>query len=576
MARMLDDEFYNVQKNILDKVGNDSVDNDTIKGIVAMFGIDVFKRLVDRKDKVLSSNIEQLRTDETVRSGRNQELWKRRNKVIENDKLINEGGAGKFFDGQAENIFNDPKTHENSEMLKDNPDWVFNSDEFSDPSTPMYKVKKEWKDNYINEVLLPQHKNKHNQIDKNILTFDEYNGNNRELTKHAIEYAKRPEKRSILRQWNLVGKERTAKLKENYDSAKKETDNTRLEREGYLVHNRVPTLYSVDSKTGDTLGSTLEGTNRVKNNLIVKPLSGLTREMYATGEVYNEFEFRNTDNYKNLSLQGQQLATKLFKENEEYKDPNNSYELLNIFTSVQLLEEEQLKKTKYNSFKYNDAEFIAEKPKRKSNQTRVQYENSEPYQTWKIKVDNSYNGTAKNIKARQKAGYDISRSEEINLAVEDNLDFISTLREAKRLNNLPSTDKNYLSNDGFNLKVEEFKNNTISNILEKELGTTDKLQEFILAIQEKRMGKFLDSLTTPRGEELVEDWFTQENNIRKQNNRKLILPSEAKIIYTAIQTKTLIDDTAMMQSFLVLSPEGLIGLDPEKEKEYQISSDFTQ
>jgi len=32
----------------------------------------------------------------------------------------------------------------------------------------------------------------------------------------------------------------------------------------------------------------------------------------------------------------------------------------------------------------------------------------------------------------------------------------------------------------------------------------------------------------------------------------------------------------MMQSFLVLSPEGLIGLDPEKEKEYQISSDFTQ
>jgi len=76
MARMLDDEFYNVQRNILDKVTDKSVNNDELKGIVAMFGLDVFKRLIDRKQNVLDSNIEEIKTQGTIRAGRNQELLK--------------------------------------------------------------------------------------------------------------------------------------------------------------------------------------------------------------------------------------------------------------------------------------------------------------------------------------------------------------------------------------------------------------------------------------------------------------------------------------------------------------------
>ena len=49
MARMLDEEYYNVSRNILDKVGEDSpVDSDALKGLAAYFTIDVLKRFVDR------------------------------------------------------------------------------------------------------------------------------------------------------------------------------------------------------------------------------------------------------------------------------------------------------------------------------------------------------------------------------------------------------------------------------------------------------------------------------------------------------------------------------------------------
>ena len=42
MARMLDEEYYNVSRNILDKVGEDSpVDSDALKGLAAYFTLDV-------------------------------------------------------------------------------------------------------------------------------------------------------------------------------------------------------------------------------------------------------------------------------------------------------------------------------------------------------------------------------------------------------------------------------------------------------------------------------------------------------------------------------------------------------
>jgi len=570
MARMLDEEYYNVSRNILDKVGEDSpVDSDALKGLAAYFTIDVLKRFVDRKDNVMAENIANIKNDEVVKTGRNQELWKRRGKVLDNNKLINEQGAERFFDAQAESVFKNPKTHENSDILKENPDWTFNPDEFEDRNSPMYKVKQDWKRDYINQVLLPQHKNKFDQIDQNILTFDEYNTNNRELTKHAIEYAKRPEERSILRQWNLFGKKRTAKLKEKYDTSKKAQENILLEREGYLIGNYTPQIFAKDPETGDTFGSTLEGTKKFQDN-IVRPLSGLTRKMYETGEVYNTLEFRNTQEFKKLSIQGQKLALDLFNQNEEYGDKNNTYEILNIFTSVQLLENEQNKIRKYDSIKYNDPDFVNAKPQRQKNQTRSMYESSQAYQQWKTTVDAAYTkGSIKDVQAKQTSGYDITRSDEINLAIEDNIEYIAELRENKR-----QLDENKITQDEYNKKIEDFKENTISNIIEKELGTTDKIQSYVDGMQEDRMNLFLKSLYTPAGQDEMDRWYVNLNAKREQSGLNPIPPSSKLDLYRLINTKHILDDSAFLLDTLIINPStGKYDVDPEELTEYNISTD---
>jgi len=570
MARMLDEEYYNVSRNILDKVGEDSpVDSDALKGLAAYFTIDVLKRFVDRKDNVMAENIANIKNDEVVKTGRNQELWKRRGKVLDNNKLINEQGAERFFDAQAESVFKNPKTHENSDILKENPDWTFNPDEFEDRNSPMYKVKQDWKRDYINQVLLPQHKNKFDQIDQNILTFDEYNTNNRELTKHAIEYAKRPEERSILRQWNLFGKKRTAKLKEKYDTSKKAQENILLEREGYLIGNYTPQIFAKDPETGDTFGSTLEGTKKFQDN-IVRPLSGLTRKMYETGEVYNTLEFRNTQEFKKLSIQGQKLALDLFNQNEEYGDKNNTYEILNIFTSVQLLENEQNKIRKYDSIKYNDPDFVNAKPQRQKNQTRSMYESSQAYQQWKTTVDAAYTkGSIKDVQAKQMSGYDITRSDEINLAIEDNIEYIAELRENKR-----QLDENKITQDEYNKKIEDFKENTISNIIEKELGTTDKIQSYVDGMQEDRMNLFLKSLYTPAGQDEMDRWYVNLNAKREQSGLNPIPPSSKLDLYRLINTKHILDDSAFLLDTLIINPStGKYDVDPEELTEYNISTD---
>jgi hypothetical protein len=98
MARMLQEQYYDVQRNILDKIGDDSpMDSDAIKGLAAYFTIDVLKGLVNRKENILNENLNTIKQDEIIRTGRNQELWKRRNKVLENNKLLEEQGAEAFF-----------------------------------------------------------------------------------------------------------------------------------------------------------------------------------------------------------------------------------------------------------------------------------------------------------------------------------------------------------------------------------------------------------------------------------------------------------------------------------------------
>ena len=421
----------------------------------------------------------------------------------------------------------------------------------------------------FNTVLLPQHKNKYEQIDQNILTFDEYNRNNRETTKHSLEYAKRPEESSFFRQWNLFGKKRTAALKSKYENAKKAEQNILLEREGYLIGNYTPQLFAKDPETGDTYGSTLEGTKKFQDN-ITRPLSGLTKKMYETGEVYNEFEFRNTKEFKKLSIQGQKTALELFKQNEEYGDKNNTYELLNIFTSVQLVENEETKLRKYNSIKYNDPDFKESKPVRQKNQTRAMYENSQAYQEWKQGINSVYEkGSDKDIRAKEQAGYDINLSDSVKLVIEENKEYISELREYRR-----QFDGKEITEEAYNTKVEEYKEKAITSAVENELGTVNEVQSWVDGLQKDRMQLFLNSLITPRGQEEMDKWFTSTNQLREKRGIDPILPSSKERLYRIINTKHILDDSAFLLDTLLINPEsGQLDVDTEELQEYNISID---
>lgn len=541
MARVPAEEFYNIQRNILDRVNTKSVDSDELKGIAALFGLDVLQRLIQRKTEVLDDNIEAIQKKKIVRSGRNDVLWQKRNKVLENNILIEKDPLA-FFDADAESSFNNPSTHEESKYKKANPDWVFNSKEFADENSPMYKVKEKWKQNYINDVLLATHNKRYNEIDQTILTFDEYNANNRELTKHEIEYAKRPSERSLFRQWNLFGRNRTAKLKSDYELAKKAAETIRLEREGYLIG-------TIDPKTNKI----------VPNDL--NPVRHLTKELYATGEIYNEFEFTNTDNYKALSTQGRAIALNMFKNNEAFEDRNNSYELSKIFTGVSLSEEEYGKLTKFDYLKYNDPDFKETKPQRNKGESKNQYEARDDFITWKADVDKAYDvDTPRYIRARKKAGYDITMSEGMNLAIEDNFDSFVELSTAKR-----KFVNKEITKEEFDNEVAAYKQETISYLVQKELGTSDDINEFVNGISTLRISKFQNNLTTPVGQQLMDDWFDDYNLRLISAGRTPALEADKINLYSTYMTTHILDGAAFLNNLLVTDEVGSVGYDKENE-----------
>ena len=560
MAQVSADEYYNVQKNILDKVdSSDSFDEEEAKGLALLFGLDVFQKLIQRNEQRVVDEKDFIKNEEIIRNGRNDVLWNKRNEVLENNKKIETEGVYNFFDAQAENVFMNPLSHENSNIKKErnDPDWTFDPREFEDPKSPMYKVKEEWKRNYIDEVLYAQHKKKYENINKKILTFDEFNKNNTELTRNAIAYSNRPENQSILRRWNLFGKKRTAKLKASYDKATNDYKILLKAREGLL------------NSEDDTF-----------------PLTPLNNELYSTGEVYNKFDFQNLTQFQGLLPTEQVKALELFETNEV---TNDSYQVSKILTLVQLNSDTNRKETFYNNIKNNDPDFEKIKPKRKPNQSPDDYKNSQVYLDWFQKREDAYaEGTEKYINAREKAGFNLSFTEKYADRIYENLEHVAGLQIAqKQLKN------NEITQEEYDVEVQNYISKTVSLALEAELGTVDKVQEYITSVTEVLNTQLFNYTTSIEGEDYIYKTFLpNENKKRKKYNENLIAtgnPEDKKPIplltraaavgeYRLRKQDEIIDYAAFLTNTLILdSATGTIGRNPElrNDNEYfNISPDF--
>mgnify|MGYP003665145263 FL=1 len=560
MAQVSADEYYNVQKNILDRVdSSDSFDEEQAKGLALLFGLDVFQKLIQRNEQRVVDEKDFIKNEEILRNGRNDVLWNKRNEVLENNKKIETEGVYNFFDAQAENVFMNPLSHENSNIKKErnDPDWTFDPREFEDPKSPMYKVKEAWKRDYINEVLYKQHEKKYKDIDKKILTFDEFNKNNTELTRNAIAYSNRPENQSILRRWNLFGKKRTAKLKANYDKATNDYKILLKAREGIL------------NSEDDTF-----------------PLTPLNNELYSTGEVYNKFDFQNLTQFQGLLPTEQVKALELFEKNEF---TNDSYQVSKILTLVQMNSDTNRKETFYTNIKNNDPDFEKIKPKRKPNQSPDDYKKSQVYLDWFQKREDAYaEGTEKYINAREKAGFNLSFTEQYADLVYENLESVAGLQIAqKQLQN------NEINQEEYDVEVQNYISKTASLALEAELGTVDKVQEYITAVTEVLNTQLFNETTSREGQDYVFNTFLpNENKKRKEYNENLIAtgnPEDKKPIplltresamreYRLRKQDEIIDYAAFLTNTLILDPAtGTIGRNPELRNDdeyFNISPDF--
>jgi len=557
MAMQPIEEFYNVQRNILDRVDSDSFDEEQAKGLALLFGLDVFQKLIKRNQNRVDDEIEIEKTAEVLRNGRNDVLWQNRQQVLKDFDTIQNDGRYAFFDAEAEAAFNNPKTHENSKIRinEGKADWTFDPREFEDPKSPMYKVKNNWKRDYIDKVLYEDFMDTYDKIDQNITTFDEFNKENAELTKLNIKYANRPSNRSFLRQWNLFGRRRTQKLKADVETARKDYDTLLKTREGYL--------------------------NPTDEEFVVKQL---TQKMYDTGLTFDEFDFKNIDAYRGLTPDAQTTAIQKFKDNERNGIKNTSYEVSKIITLTELNENFNKQTMLYNEIKNTDPDFLKTKPEQLQNQSYDDYINSEPYKKWLQSRDDAYApNSKKDLEAKERAGFNLNFSEKTILSIRDNLGYIAEIQQFKK-----ELDNNEINQEEYDIKVNEYINKTVTNALNQELGTIDAKQKYINETTQFLQNQHFNFINSREGEDYILNTFKPEQNKKREYYNKnlpegkepvLLLTDEAaRKEYSLQKQDEIIAYAALLTRYLVIDPTtGIIGSNPELREEdefFDIPSDF--
>lgn len=557
MAMQPIEEFYNVQRNILDRVDSDSFDEEQAKGLALLFGLDVFQKLIKRNENRVDDEIEVEKTAEVLRNGRNDVLWQNRQQVLKDYDTIQNDGRYAFFDAEAEAAFNNPLTHENSQIKinEGKSDWTFDPREFEDEKSPMYKVKDNWKRDYIDDVLYKDFMDTYDKIDQNITTFDEFNKDNAELTRLNIKYANRPSNRSFLRQWNLFGRRRTKKLKADVETARKNYDTLLKTREGYL--------------------------NPTDEKFVVKEL---TQEMYDTGLTFDEFDFKNIDAYRGLTPDAQTTAIQKFKDNERNGIKNTSYEVSKIITLTELNENFNKQTMLYNEIKNTDPDFLKTKPEQLQNQSYDDYINSEPYKKWLQSRDDAYApNSKKDLKAKERAGFNLNFSEQTILSIRDNLGYIAEIQQFKK-----DLDDNKITQEEYDIKVNEYINKTVTNALNQELGTVDAKQKYINETTQFLQNQHFNFINSREGEDyILGQWKNEQNqkrtfynnNLQEGKEPVLLLTDEAaRKEYSLQKQDEIIAYAALLTRYLVIDPTtGIIGRNPELREEdefFDIPPDF--
>tara|TARA_R110002020_G_scaffold102194_2_gene240211 strand:+ start:344 stop:2068 length:1725 start_codon:yes stop_codon:yes gene_type:complete len=559
-----DSQFGQIAGSILSRK-NEDYKKDVAKAVTLEAILQFFKGLKDNRKNTVNANIKVANENEIVALGKDEALWDRRNEILKKEKTIQESSAADVFDSQAESWFNNPENQKNIPN--------FRPEDFQDPDSPMYKVKNNRKQKYINEVLLPAHQFKMNKIDKNILTFDEFAGKTRARFDAEEKYISRPSEKSLIRRgFNKVGlfTEKDDALTNEYETARIESEALRRKRGEIfsfdeVVIPNIPVTEPYTDAEADKALETMDPSVVEMGNVIRyrNPYEGLTEEELLEGKRYTLEDFKRSEEFKTLQTLSQQTsAIKAFKENENFGDINNEDAITSIVMTSKIIDLEEQRIQAFENIKNNDPDF--KKPER--NETLTEYNKREDVIAYQNALDEAYSAedqTPKYLKARKDAGYDIGLVNEYAVEVEEIIDFDTNLT-AKHLNiGKVINGKKYTKNN-YKTDRENLKNALLDKFVRNKLTNPSNLEQALQRVYFDNVGRLTNWISSEEGKTYINNKKADMQRTAKEG--VIITYEAAETAVRRARTKTLSDGYQWNLKNMVLLPSGVITIQEEEDE----------
>jgi hypothetical protein len=342
--------------------------------------------------------------------------------LLAKDKEIKEKTATRYFDAMAEDWFNNPTNHDEG----------FDSREYEDATSPLYRLKQKEKNEYINKILLPEHQARMSSIEGlDIKSEEDFLAPIKQAFKAEKRKVASPQNVSLVHKaFSKLGIGDDEKYQTEYNKAKSEMDIFNQKLEGL----NPGTIYRFkDKKTGkefvspdmiDT-GYSIKLTNPYGNKAVeLKEMDrlGLSTKDIQEIPTYNEFEFKNTQEFKSLqSPVARQLALQSFNAlDDEDKTEDN---LLSVVVSSAATDVYQQQLATFNAIKNQN------KPTMQQGMDEETFKNSQVYKDWEM----SYQPGGKNyFKTRQQAGLPTTTLDKVRDEVQDLILFDKQVLEKEK------------------------------------------------------------------------------------------------------------------------------------------------
>jgi hypothetical protein len=342
--------------------------------------------------------------------------------LLAKDKDIKEKTATRYFDTVAEDWFNNPNNHDEG----------FDAREYEDTTSPLYRLKQKEKNEYINKILLPEHQARMSSIEGlDIKSEEDFLAPIKQAFKAEKRKVASPQNVSLVHKaFSKLGIGDDEKYQTEYNEAKAEMDIFNQKLEGlnpgtiYRLKNEKTGKEQVSPDMIDT-GYSIKLVNPYGNKEVkITEIDrlGLSTEDIQEIPTYNEFEFKNTQEFKSLqSPVARQLAIQSFNALDD--DDKTEDNLLSVVVAAAATDVYQQQLATFNAIKNQN------KPTMPQGMDEETFKESQVYKDW----EKSYQpGGTQYFKTRQQAGLPTTTLDKVRDEVQDLILFDKQVLEKEK------------------------------------------------------------------------------------------------------------------------------------------------